>query len=175
MPAFDFITYVEYNNWANKQLLCTAENLTDEQLNRPLPGSDLSTFDTLCQMLEFEWSWRMACEEYETWILYGDMSGIDNLKALRYAWARENQRLLAFVQTLPAEGFKRAVTCTWMDKPFEIGHLLMHMVNRAAIARHQLIDYFTDCGYPAGELELLNYLSQSSRQEVRDEKRSNDV
>lgn len=165
MRAFDFVTWVEYNNWANKRLLAAAKNLSHDQLNVLMPLSHESAFEMLGHMLEFEWSWRMACEGYDTWILYGEMSQIENLRDLQIAWEMEGQRMLAYVQTLPPEGLEWTVTSSWIDKPFKIGQILMNMVNHVASHRRTVSWYLAECGYPPGDLDLLDFISLPTKQD----------
>jgi uncharacterized damage-inducible protein DinB len=158
MSSFDYLQFVQYSNWANERLLQTAAKLPQEKLMEDAKLSYGSAFQTLRHMLDVEWSWRMACEGYDTQRLFWELKSLDDLETLGKAWRDEGQNLLRYVQGLNAEDFDRSPTVTWVEKPFKIGHMIIHIVNHATNHRSELGWYFTRCGYSPGELEFLDYI-----------------
>jgi uncharacterized damage-inducible protein DinB len=158
MSCFDYVQFVEYNNWANDRLLAAAAMIPVEQLMTGTTLSHGSAFQTLRHMLDVEWSWRMACEGYDTRRLVWELKPLDNLTALREAWQGEGKNLLKYVKERSEEDFERAPSITWLEKPFKIGHMLIHIVNHATNHRSELGWYFTRCGHSLGEVEFLDYI-----------------
>lgn len=60
------VQYAQYNCWANKQLTNAVINLTDEQLNRPIPSSFPSIAQTITHMYDVESIWwqRVKLKEH---------------------------------------------------------------------------------------------------------------
>jgi uncharacterized damage-inducible protein DinB len=158
MPAFDFKTYVEYNNWANQRLLATAAQLPSDALMTDPSLSHGTAFETLRHMLDVEWSWRLACEGQNPPGLVWDVIPLSDFQSLVQAWEIEGQHLLQYVSLLPDEGFERELTPGWMEKPFKVGHMIIHLVNHATNHRSELGWFFTRCGHSPGDLEFINYL-----------------
>lgn len=158
MSTFEYVEFVEYNNWANEHLLDTAANLSFAALMEEPGLSQGSAFHTLRHMLDVEWSWRMACEGYDTRRLVWELKPLDSLETLREAWLAEGQHLLKYVKNLKPEDFERAPSVTWLERPFKIGHMIIHIVNHATNHRSELGWYFTKCGFSLGEVEFLDYI-----------------
>src|SRR5215211_5123440 len=133
MHSADISTLVEYNNWANRQILNTAARIppdqlfaTREALAIPAQLSNPSAFDALRHMLDVEWSWRLACEELPATQLLWEVAPLDDLPAVAAYWQSEGERLLAYVRSLSADDLDRAVKPEWASRPCRIKHILTH-------------------------------------------------
>jgi uncharacterized damage-inducible protein DinB len=156
--TFDYLSFIEYNNWANQRLLATAAKLSHDQLHSDPSLSQGTAFQTLRHMLDVDWSWRMACEGYDTRRLVWELKPLEDLDVLALAWQTEGKQLLRYVQGLQPEDFEREPAVTWIERPFKIGHMVMHIVNHGTNHRSELGWYFTRCGYSPGDLEFLDYI-----------------
>jgi uncharacterized damage-inducible protein DinB len=157
MSVFDFITFIEYNNWANSRLLDTAEQIPPADLAAG-SLSQGTAFETLRHVLDVEWSWRLTCEGQEAADVLWKIEPLEDLPAIRTYWHTEGERLLAFVRTLPEEDFDREVVASWSKKSFQIKHILMHIVNHATNHRSEIGWYFTKLGHSPGDLEFAQYI-----------------
>lgn len=155
--AIDYLTFIEYNNWANGQILDTAAKLSDEQLHSGTLSHG-SAFLTLQHMLNAEWVWRQACigtpYNDELWRI----EPFADLPSLRAYWEAEGQRLLEFVLSLSEADLERKMKPNWTDELLEIKYILLHIVNHASNHRSELGWYFTACGYSPGEPEFADYM-----------------
>jgi hypothetical protein len=55
MTTFDYVTNIQYHNWANERLLATAEKIPHDQLMAGEKLSQGTAFETLRHMLDVDW------------------------------------------------------------------------------------------------------------------------
>src|SRR5262245_5307655 len=125
MQIADLVTQIEYNNWANQQILSVAARIpadqlfaTREALGIPAQLSNPSAFDTLRHVLDVEWSWRLACQEIPvTKLLWeAETEPLDDLQSVTTYWQAEGERLLAYVRSLSEADPGREVTPSWGNR-----------------------------------------------------------
>lgn len=153
--SFDYVTFVEYHNWANEKLLDTAEKIPAEQLMLPKLPSDKTPFELLLHMLDVDWSWRLAIigenAEKELWLSVP----LPDLASLRAYWRDEAAILLDYVRGLSDEQLDEEVTPVWMKATFKRKHIITHIVNHGTEHRTDLGWYFTSLGHSPGDLGFL--------------------
>jgi uncharacterized damage-inducible protein DinB len=159
MLPFDYITYVQYHNWANNRLLDIAEKIPTDQLMTDSGLSFGSAFQTLRHMLDMEWSWRMAAQGQSATTVLWELEPLEDLTAVRTYWYAEGVRLLNFVRGLSDAGFEREVVPSWMQKPYAIKHILIHIANHATNHRTEVGWYFTRVGFSLGDVEFIDYIN----------------
>jgi uncharacterized damage-inducible protein DinB len=167
MQIADLVTQVEYNNWANQQVLNAAARIPAEQLfatrealGVPAQLSNPSAFDTLRHVLDVEWSWRLACQEIPATQLLWEVETepLDDLASVATYWQAERERLLAFVRSLSQSDIEREVTPSWGKRSCRIEHIVMHIVHHGTFHQTELGWYLTALGHSPGELGFLDYL-----------------
>ncbi|MEO8610847.1 MAG: DinB family protein [Chloroflexota bacterium] len=159
MPTFDYLTYVQYHIWANNRLLDVAEKIPTDQLMNEAALSFGSAFKTLRHMLDVEWSWRMAAQGQAATTVLWELEPLEDLAAVRAYWGAEGERLLDFVRGLSDAEFEHEVTPSWMQKPYAVKHILIHLVNHATNHRTELGWHFTRLGHSLGDSEFIDYLN----------------
>ncbi len=158
----DYVTFLEYNNWANNRLLDIAEQLPEAQLHSGKLSRG-SAFETLHHMLDAEWSWRVICQNVPPGDPPWTVEALNHLPGLRAYWKEENERLLTFVQTLSEADLEHEAFAFWREQQVKIKYALLHIVNHASNHRCEVGWYFTDLGHSPGDLEFVDYLLEQSK------------
>ncbi len=153
--TFDYVTFVEYHDWANAKLLDTAEKIPVEQLMEPKLPSDKTPFELLLHMLDVDWSWRLSCigknARKELWLTVP----LPDLASVRAYWRDEAAILLEYVRGLSEEELEEEVKPGWMKRTFKRKHIITHIVNHGTEHRTELGWYFTGLGFSPGDLGFL--------------------
>lgn len=153
----DYVTLIQYNNWANCRLLDTAEKVPEDLL-RSGTLTRGNAFQTLQHMLDAEWAWRMSCigDPYndELW----KIEPFADLASLRAYWESERERLLTLVRSFSVDDLEREVLPNWTDRLIKIKYVLLHVVNHATNHRSEVGWYFHQIGYSPGDLDLSDYI-----------------
>ena len=157
MPALDYVTLIEYNNWADHRLLNTAEQLPDVDL-RSGTLSKGDAFLTLRHILEAEWAYRMTCQNQSALGKKQLFESFKDLSALRSFWEAEGERLLTFVRSLTENDLEREVVPHWTRQAVKTRHVLVQIVNHSTNHRTELGWYFTGLGHSPGDLDYIFFV-----------------
>lgn len=160
MNNFDYVTHIQYHNWANEQLIATAEKIAHEHLM----GGTLSqgtAFETMRHMLDVDWSWRLACINVVSTQVLWETEPLEDLPALKAYWRGEAQILLDYVRGLSDAALDMEVKPSWMEKRYQVKHILMHIVDHGVNHRSELGWYFTKHGFSVGEIGFLDYINST--------------
>ena len=161
MNAYDYVTAVQYHNWANQQLLDVAEKIPTDQLMGGAPLSQGTAFETLRHMLDVDWSWRLACvNQVATKVLWEEVP-MEDLAALRAYWRGEAETLLTFVRGLSDEELERDITPSWMETTYKTKHIIMYIVDHGANHRSEIGWYFTKVCCSPGNIGFLDYINST--------------
>jgi uncharacterized damage-inducible protein DinB len=155
--AIEYVTLIEYNNWANSRLLDTAEKIPADLL-RTGTLTRGNALQTLEHMLDAEWVWRMSCigQTYndDLW----KIEPFADLASLRAYWQAESQQLLMLVRSFTEADLERKVLPNWTDELIKIKYVLLHVVNHATNHRSEIGWFFHQLGYSPGDLDLSDYI-----------------
>ncbi len=99
---------VDYNYWARDRVLASAEQLSTEQLSRPLGSSFGSVLDTLVHIYFAEWIWYRRWQG-ESPSARPDTSELVSVAALRDTWMALEAQIRAFVDSLGPAGLHRMI------------------------------------------------------------------
>ncbi len=139
--------YAAYNLWANKKIIETANQLSEEQVNKEIVSSFPSVYKTFLHLMEVEYVWweRLKLTEHDTpsgWFT-GDFTELSKkLLELSRQWqewiesANEVNITHVFAyQNSKKEHFKQPVY-----------EMLLHLFNHQTLHRGQLIMMFRQLG-----------------------------
>lgn len=159
MSAFDYVTFMQYHNWANEQLVATAEKMPLDQLMGGQRLSQGTAFETLRHMLDVDWSWRLACNNEPATNVLWELVPLEDLAALKAYWRGEADLLVNFVRGLSDEDLEREIVPSWGKQPFKVKHVITHIVDHGANHRSELGWYFTKVCCSPGDIGFMDYLN----------------
>jgi uncharacterized damage-inducible protein DinB len=161
MQPTDYVSLVQFNQWANNHLLDVAAKLSPEQLHAEAGLSFGSAFKTLRHVLDVGWSWRLVCEGQEASKLLWEVEPMEDFEAVRAYWGPEAQRLVDFVRSLSDGDLERvAGVPSGESKPFTVKQILLHIVTHDTGHRNELGWYFTRLGHSPGDMDYLDYVDR---------------
>lgn len=158
MSVTDFVSLVQYNQWANQRLLDIAAKISPESLHADAGLSFGSAFHTLRHVLDVGWSWRLACEGKEATQLLWEVEPLEDLAAVRAYWDDEAERLVTFVRSLSAEDMDRPVKLGTEKNAYILRDVLLHMVTHDTGHRNEIGWHFTRLGQSPGDMDFLDYV-----------------
>ena len=139
--------YAAYNTWANKKILETANQLSEEQINKEIMSSFPSVYKTVLHLMEVENVWWERLKLVEHTTLSGWFTGnfdelskkLLELSAQWQSWIQNaNEVNISHVfayQNSKKEQFKQPVY-----------EMLMHLFNHQTFHRGQLVTMFRQLG-----------------------------
>jgi uncharacterized damage-inducible protein DinB len=159
-----FVTLLEFNYWANRQVVEAALALTPEQLHAPTAISHGSAFDLIRHTLDVEWSWRLFASNLPAQKLLWEIEDLPDLPAIRAYWPGEYARQLEFVQSLSEADLDRrfdAGTAQGGSPRFiRVYQVLFHITHHAAQHRTELAHYLQSCGLPSPEVDFAAHVTE---------------
>ena len=161
MKTEDIILLYQYNDWANKRILETAEKLTLDQLTA---ANDLgwgSLRGALTHMLSAETRWRQFLNaEGETDERWGERR-FGNIAALRERWRRENEALWDYLHALRDVDLYGSVTRQRGDRQYRLllWQCLVHVVNHGTQHRAECAALLTGFGHSPGDMDFTVFLN----------------
>lgn len=158
MAGLDIIAFAHYNKWANGRLLDTAKLVPNDQLMSAPLLSQKSAFQTLRHMLDIEWSWRLACEGKPATEPLWKAEPLEDFPSVNDYWRAEDNRLIAYIETLREIEFERTVTPSWLKQTYSIKNILLHILNHQTDHRSEVGWHFTKLGYSPGDIGFLDYV-----------------
>lgn len=152
----------EYNYWANKLLLSTAEALSDEQFAQPAPFSWGGLRSTLAHILDGEHGWRGVflhrVSKFD--VLVGEQ--FPDVAVMRARWQQDEAEMWAYINTLSEADL--AATITFDDEGWTVRrtlwHCLWHVVNHGMQHRSECAVMLTNFGQSPGNIDLTLFLYQ---------------
>jgi uncharacterized damage-inducible protein DinB len=157
MQPSDYVSLVQFNQWANNRLLDIAAKFSPEQLHAEAGLSFGSAFHTLRHVLDVGWSWRLICMGQEASKMLWEVEPMEDFDSMRAYWEPEAERLIEYVRSLSSDDLAKVVT----PKGFSIKQLLTHIVIHDTGHRNEIGWYFTRVGYSPGDLDFLDYIGST--------------
>jgi len=156
MDAGSLTVFVRYHASANRRIIQTAAELSDDELRGPGPLDHGTAFQTLRHLVDVDWSWREFCTGNDVGPTYvWDQVALEDLASIDRFSADEDARLLAYVRSL--DDVTLAEPLTLSDEESVPRWLIVaHVVNHGTQHRSELARFFTDRGHSPGELDLLD-------------------
>ncbi|HZR40092.1 MAG TPA: DinB family protein [Ktedonobacteraceae bacterium] len=160
----DYIrTLYGYNDWANQQILRTAEQLGEDQLNAGMHKGHPSIRVTLVHMLSAEWIWRMRWQGVSPEAMLSPQDFL-TLQQIRRRWQQEEQQMHAFLATLHEDDLTRVVhyTSTRAGRHGEsyerpLWKLMGHLVTHSTQHRSEIALMLTELGYSPGDVDMIEF------------------
>jgi uncharacterized damage-inducible protein DinB len=150
------LALVRFHAWANRRIIQTAAELTDEELRRLGPFDHGTAFQTVRHLVDVDWSWREFCTGNDVGETYvWERVPLEDLASLGAFSGSEDARLLAYVGSLDDASLAEPLTLSdgasvprWL--------IVAHVVNHGTQHRSELARYLTERGHSPGELDLLD-------------------
>jgi uncharacterized damage-inducible protein DinB len=150
------LAIVRFHTWANRLIIETATELTDDELRRLGPFDHGTAFQTVRHLVDVDWSWREFCTRNDVGETYvWEKVPLEDLASLGAFSEAEDARLLAYVGSLDDASLAEPLTLSdgatvprWL--------IVGHVVNHGTQHRSELARYLTDRGHSPGELDLLD-------------------
>jgi uncharacterized damage-inducible protein DinB len=156
-----------YNYWARDRILASADQLSEDQLMRPLASSFGSVLDTLVHMHFAEWIW------YQRWqgvspTARPDTTQLTSVVALRDAWHPLEQQIRAFVESLGPADLSRVIEYKLMSgqtASSSFWQMIVHVVNHGGYHRGQVATMLRMIGAkPAQSTDMIVFFRENSVQ-----------
>ena len=156
MDAEPLAALVRFHAYANRRIIETAAELSDDELRGPGPFDHGTAFQTLRHLVDVDWSWRELCIGNDVGPTYvWDRVALEDLASIDAFNADEDARLLAYVRSMDDASLAEPLALsdgtsvpTWL--------IVAHVVNHGTQHRSELARFFTDRGHSPGELDLLD-------------------
>jgi uncharacterized damage-inducible protein DinB len=139
--------YAAYNLWANKKIIETANQLSEEQVNKEIVSSFPSVYKTFLHLMEVEYVWweRLKLTERDTpsgWFT-GDFTELSKkLLELSRQWQEwiESANEVNITHVFAYQNSKKE----YFKQP--VYEMLLHLFNHQTLHRGQLITMFRQLG-----------------------------
>jgi uncharacterized damage-inducible protein DinB len=159
------LQYYEYNVWANRLIVKTAERLSKEQFTQELSYSPNSIRDILVHILLAEWLWRermqgnpMGAAEARQKLISKDFPTPEKLLD---RWFDEEMKMRNFFGDLTEEdimGTFKYTNTAGRELEYTIADILNHVVLHGMQHRAEVALILTDFGFSPGNLDYSLYL-----------------
>lgn len=163
MRKADLETLFDYNYWANRKILDTAEKARLDQLQEPVGLSWNSIFETLVHVLNAERAWRFRVAEGTPPPSPLSPTDYPDLAALRAAWNEEEAAMRAYLSGLTADDPDSIIAYrTFNGNTFEsiLWQILVHVVNHGTQHRGEVAHFLTVLGHSPGDIDFSRYFQQ---------------
>jgi uncharacterized damage-inducible protein DinB len=159
------VQFFEYNVWANRLIVKTAERLSEEQFTQDIPYSQNSIRDILVHILLAEWLWRERMQGYPMGAAEArqklNPTDFPTPEKLLDHWTDEAMKMRNFLGDLTEEGimgtFKYTNTAG-RELEYTIADILNHVVLHGMQHRAEVALMLTDFGFSPGNLDYSLYL-----------------
>lgn len=158
MHKSDIILLIDYNFWADSEILTACENISLTQFTQPVtpdPGWH-SLRGTLVHLLDTEYGWRAALQSLPDEGVLQETDFPDP-QTLAARWQQEAAAWQAYVRALSEED----LNTVWHQKGKRQRtrwQTIMHVINDGTYHRSEAAAMLTGFGQSPGELDLEGYL-----------------
>ena len=139
--------YAAYNIWANKKIMETANQLTDEQINKESVSSFPSVYKTVLHLMEVENVWWERLKLVEHTTLSGWFTG--NFDELSKKLLELSQQWQSWIQNANDVNITHVFAYQNSKKEHfkqPVYEMLLHLFNHQTFHRGQLITMFRQLG-----------------------------
>ena len=154
IPSIDpgsLLPFVRFHAWANRRILDTAAELTNDEFRRAAGLDHGTAFQTLRHLVDVDWSWREFCAGNDVGETYvWERVPLEDLASISAFCSEEDATILAYVPSLDDAALNESLR---LDDEFAVPRwlILAHIVNHGTQHRSELARYLTDCGHSPGE------------------------
>jgi uncharacterized damage-inducible protein DinB len=158
MRKADVVLLFDYNYWANRQILATADETPKEHFVAPSDVTWRGIRATLVHTLDVERSWRgrLRGEPKESWDAELREDDFPTARALAERWERDEGEMRSWLDGLDDAALEAVVDLGGNDR-FPLSYFLLHVVTHSAQQRRDAVVLLTNAGHPPPEIEFLNY------------------
>ncbi len=164
MSPEDIRILFDYNAWADRRALESAESLSAEQFVKPMGSSFSSVRDTLAHIWGAEWVWLERFQGRSPASL-PDVHQFGDVAELRERWAEQELRLLKFVEWQTQEDLDRV----FEYRTFKFGQYsnplwqsMQHLANHGTYHRGQVATMVRQLGGAPILTDLMHYYRERS-------------
>lgn len=149
MDRTTILQLVAYDDWANDRVIEALAGLSEEELDRPLPGSFPSLRATWAHLVMAEWLW------FERWqgrspAALPEWTAGASLERLNEALLEVRRQRAEILAALGGEDLQRQATYTNLARSLtwrvEIGQMLTHVVTHSTYHRGQITTLLRQLG-----------------------------
>lgn len=160
MNKQDIQLLYRYNQWSTARILNAASQATQEQFLAPASFPHGGLRGTLVHALFAEWIWRNRWEGTSPDFRLRP-EDFPTFESLRERWREEEEKLMAFVESLTDERLNSGFT--YKDTkgvPHEqvLWRAMAHVVNHGTQHKTEAAALLTDLGHSPGDIDLIVYL-----------------
>lgn len=152
MQTGDIAVLIDYNYWANAQVLAAAARLApDAFAAQPTPPTR-TVREALVHQLDVEWSWRLR------WQGQGEVEALSaeefaTVEQLAVRWRADEQSMRSFVATLGDADLAQSAAFGG-GKPLPLWVYIVHVINHGTQQRADAAVLLTLAGCSPGDLDL---------------------
>jgi uncharacterized damage-inducible protein DinB len=160
----DLLLLFEYNDWANDQILGSAEQLSPDDFAAPSEITYRNLRGTLVHTLDVERSWmrRLRGEPRERWDVELNAEDFPTVGSLAAAWQQDRSETMNWLNGLTEERFDAVVDLGPKDR-FPLSWFLLHVITHSAQQRRDAALLLEGMGNAPPEIEFLNYADSRSQ------------
>ena len=139
--------YAAYNNWANKKIIDTANQLSEEQINKEILSSFPSVYKTMLHMMEVENVWWQRLQLVEQTTPPGWFKG--NFEELCKKLQELSKQWESWVQKANDANINHVFAWYNLKKEYfkePVYKVVLHLFNHQTLHRGQLITMFRQLG-----------------------------
>ena len=164
MRKTDLVLLFDYNYWATRQILRSAERLSPEEFAAPSDITYRNLRGTLVHTLDVERSWRLRLrgEPRETWDIELPDNDFPNVRALAGAWRDDEAEMRTWLETLDDETVDGIIDLGPKDR-FPLSIFLLHIVTHSAQQRRDAAILLERVGHTPPEIDFLYYADASAQ------------
>lgn len=160
MHASEIQTLWDYNYWANRRLLATAEQCAQEELSNKFDYAWDSILRTMAHVLGAEWAWLHRIKGVSPTSLL-DKDQFSTLDLLRRRWEEEEETMRAYLAGLTDADLEQVIEYkdtrgTEMSR--KLWEILVHVVNHGTQHRAEVALYLTNLGHSPGDMDFSLFL-----------------
>jgi uncharacterized damage-inducible protein DinB len=163
MNKQDILILYDYNYWANKKILASSVNVSQERFDAPAAFPYGGLRGTLLHILDTEWGWRMLLQYNDLSLPDLDRIDFPNVVAFRERWIREEQEMRAYLANLRDEDLiahHYYKTSAGDPRDRILWHCLLHVVNHGTQHRSEAAALLTEYGQSPGDLDFTVFLNE---------------
>ena len=160
MNKQDILTLYKYNQWTSAKILNRTANVTQEQFIAPASFPHGGLRGTLVHALFAEWIWRNRWEGTSPTTRFKP-EDFPDFEALRARWMYEEEKLMAFVESLTDERLNSKFSYhDTKGRAFErvLWQAMAHVINHGTQHKTEAAAMLTELGHSPGDIDMIYYL-----------------
>ena len=149
-----------HSQWTNNQLLGAAEKLSNEELNRPVPGASGSILEILVHMMGAQMAWTRRFKQLDP-VQPPDTVNYPGIPELRKAWEVIDATTNAYIDTVTDVDLAEVIKFrSWFGWEGESPRwqAILHQAFHQHQHRGEVAAALTALGHSPGELDIFDYL-----------------